>query len=67
MSWNSLVFLGYLNFKSLSWKVCNSKLDNSTFDFIKILTQIINNFLKAHQNKTKKFNLCQNGKVLMVM
>jgi hypothetical protein len=58
--------LDYLNFKSLSWKVCNSKPDSSTFDFIKILTQIINHFSKAHENK-KKINLCQNGIGMTIM
>jgi hypothetical protein len=38
--------LDCLKFKSLSWKVYGSKLDNKTFDFIKILAQIINKFSK---------------------
>jgi len=37
--------LDYFNLKSLLWKVCDSKLDNGTFDFIKILAQIINNLI----------------------
>jgi hypothetical protein len=36
--------LDFLNLKSLIWKVCNSKPNNLTFDFIKILAQIIDNF-----------------------
>jgi hypothetical protein len=64
MSWNNLVFLDSLNCKSLSWKVCNSKPDNSTFDFTKILTQIINHFWKAHENQKKKLIYAKMVKVL---
>jgi hypothetical protein len=47
MLWNSLVCQYYLNLKSLLWQVYDSKLDNGTFDFIKILAQIINIFSKV--------------------
>jgi hypothetical protein len=45
MLWKSLMCLDYVNLKSPLWKV--SKLDNWKFDFIKILTQIINKNLKS--------------------
>jgi hypothetical protein len=48
---NGLVCLDWLNFKLLSWKVCDSKLDNWTFKFIKISAQIINKISKVWQNK----------------
>jgi hypothetical protein len=67
MSWNNLVSLDYLNFKSLSWRVCNSKHNNSTFDFIKILKQIINHFSKAHDKIYIFLNLCQNSKGTTIM
>jgi hypothetical protein len=51
MLWNNLMCLDYFNLKSLPWKVCDSKRDNSTFDFIKISAQIINNFSKVRQNE----------------
>jgi len=47
MSWNSLMCLDCLNFKSLSWKVCDSKPNSWTFDFIKISTHIINKIFKS--------------------
>jgi hypothetical protein len=64
MSWNNLVSLDCLNVKSLSWKVCNSKPNSSTFDFIKILTQIINHFSKAHENLLKNLIYAKMVKVL---
>jgi hypothetical protein len=65
MLWNSLVCQYYLNLKSLLWKVYDSKLDNGTFDFIKILAQIINIFSKVWP-KNIIFNLWKNGKSTMV-
>jgi hypothetical protein len=47
MLWNSLMCLDCPNFKSLSWKVCGSKPNNWTFDFIEILGQIINKISKV--------------------
>ncbi len=35
---------------TIEGKVCNSKPNNSTFDFIKVSAQIINNFSKVWQN-----------------
>jgi hypothetical protein len=52
MLWNSLVCFDRPSFKSLLWKVYSLKPDNWTFDFIKNLAQIINNFSKF--GKTKK-------------
>jgi hypothetical protein len=49
MLWNSLVCLDCLSFKSFSQKVYDSKLDIWTFDFIRILAQIIYNFSKVQQ------------------
>jgi len=64
MSWKNLMSLDYLNFKSLSWKVCNSKPNSSTFDFTKILTQIINHFSKAHEKKKNNLIYAKMVKVL---
>jgi hypothetical protein len=44
MLWNNLMCLDFLNFKMLLWTVCNSKPNNLTFDFIRILAQIIYSF-----------------------
>ncbi len=65
MLWNTLVCLDCFNFKSLSWKVCGSNPISPSFKFIKILARIMNNFSKVQQNKNK-YNLCQNGKGIMV-
>jgi hypothetical protein len=54
MLWNSLMCLNCFSMKSLLWKVCNLELDNWTFDFIKILAQIKNNFSKVQQNNFSK-------------
>jgi hypothetical protein len=35
-------------------EVCSSKLDNGTFDFIKILAQLTNNFSNFWQKKMPK-------------
>jgi hypothetical protein len=51
MLWSSFVCLDCFNFKSLSWKVCGSNLNNWSFKFIKILAQIMNKFSKVWQNK----------------
>jgi hypothetical protein len=61
MLWNTLVCLDYFNLKSLLWTICNSKLDNGTFYFIKFLAQIINNFSKSWQ---KNLNYARMIKVL---
>jgi hypothetical protein len=42
------------------------KPDNGNFDFIIILAQILNKISKVWQKK-KKFNLCQNGKGIVVV
>jgi hypothetical protein len=54
MMWNNLTCLDCLNFKSLLWKVRDSKLDSRTFDFIEILAQIINKISKVWQNEMVK-------------
>jgi len=51
MLWNSLMHLNCPSFKSLSYNVCGWKLYNWMFDFIKILTQIINKISKFWQNE----------------
>jgi hypothetical protein len=55
MLWNNLACLDSFSFKSLSWKLYGSKLDNRTFKFIIILAQIINKFTKVA--KQKKLNM----------
>jgi hypothetical protein len=49
MLWNNLVCFDRPSFKSLLWKVYNLKSDNWSFEFIKNLAQIINNFSKFGQ------------------
>jgi meiotically up-regulated gene 157 (Mug157) protein len=51
MLWNNLMCLDFLNLKTLLWKVWSSKTNNLTFDFIKILAQIINIFSRTQQNE----------------
>jgi hypothetical protein len=48
--WNSLVCVDCLNFKSLTLEGLQFKLVSGYFDFIKISTQIKNNFSKVRQN-----------------
>jgi hypothetical protein len=67
MLWNNLVCFDCLNLKLFLWNVCNSNPDSWTFDFIKILTQITNNFSNIWQKKFKSFNLCRNGKGTMII
>jgi hypothetical protein len=43
MLWNNLLCLNYPNFKSMLWKVYDSKPDKWTFDFIKILAKVRQN------------------------
>jgi hypothetical protein len=45
------VCFDYFSSNSLLWKICSSKLDNRTFDFINILAQIINKFFKSSKTK----------------
>jgi len=66
MLWNNLMCLDCFNFKTLSWKVYDSKLDKWTFKFIKILAKIINHFFKCLTKGKIKF-LCLNGKGTMVI
>jgi hypothetical protein len=58
--------LDYFSFKSLLWKVHDSKLDFWSFDFIKILAQIINKISKVRQFYFLFLNLGWNGKGPMV-